>query len=475
MTHFEDKFEQGLELLRQHEYAKAANFFSELKAQGSDITDIDLYIRIASRENDRLRRFVGSRKSYRDSLLGDLARKRDACRASKQRERFDKAIHAVETDNYSCAIGILEELLVEDSACTCVNLVLAHCCLASGHLSEALQYAGVVKSKNVPSSKAYAMLGAIQMEVGREREAEQSFRESLNISDREGDAWFGLAILYFENKRYDLAESCVRKALRIHPSWIGAASLLDEIVKGWDETEQLIADCKAAIDKHPEYADQHHQLGLCYTYQGRYEEALCCFEKALEINPNLSKTFLQLANLYLSRDRFQDACRCFRKAKEKAIHVVAEPSSLARAALYEEALDFQSACQEYSEALRLVPDYAAKYIENAKKFMDIGLVDQAEKEAKRGLQLAPNYADAYYLLAKIHMKASLPDLAMESLYHALKINPLYEDAAYDAINLLKTGGRREDIEVILSAWRDRERKIPDRIVAITNRKGGRQC
>ena len=471
MSKGEKHFEEGLALFRQHEYASAAELFAGLKEDGFPHPDLDLYIRVARREGDRLCRFVESYSASVPSVLHELADREREISVGPMQVRFSSAREAVEAGKHEEALASFNNIIKSGAGCFCVHLGAARSCLALGRLQEALDHAEEAKRRQPDDSRAFGILGSILLELYREREAAEAFKDALELDDRNAGAWYGLATLHFEGKHYSLAESCVRKALLIKPGWIGAASLLDEVVRLGDETEKLIDDCLKAIAEHPEYADQHHQLGVCYTYQGRYDEAVKCFDKALQINANLVKTIVQRANVFIALERYEDACRDFRTAVEAGAAISVDSVAMNEAWRLEKAKDFAAAADRYADALRVTPDFAANHIETGRKFFEVGLIEQAEREIRQGLEIASDYADGFCLLGFIYQSKDKLDKAERYFAKALELNPLYEEAAIELIKFYLKQSDEEKAKAILQAWHSREREVPVALTALFASKG----
>ncbi|MXZ01716.1 tetratricopeptide repeat protein [Candidatus Poribacteria bacterium] len=74
----------------------------------------------------------------------------------------------------------------------------------------------------------------------------------------------------------------------------------------YQETEQLTqaVEAFATITKiYPKNAKAYHELGVCYTKQGTYREAVKAFQRALHLNPEAVETqnLLQVAQARAAR------------------------------------------------------------------------------------------------------------------------------------------------------------------------------
>lgn len=68
-------------------------------------------------------------------------------------------------------------------------------------------------------------------------------------------------------------------------------------------------------------------------------------------------------------------------------------------------------------------DESAEYLARAKKYYSQGLLDNAEKEAKKALEISPNNADAHMGLGTIYTDKKLFDEAISEFKTVIKLYP----------------------------------------------------
>ncbi len=61
-------------------------------------------------------------------------------------------------------------------------------------------------------------------------------------------------------------------------------------------------------------ADEHFNQGNAYKDQGRLEEAIASYEKAVTLAPDFPAAQVNLGSALMQRGRHQEALACFRKA-----------------------------------------------------------------------------------------------------------------------------------------------------------------
>ena len=111
------------------------------------------------------------------------------------------------------------------------------------------------------------------------------------------------------------------------------------------ELDEAIRDFEKALEYVPEDWAAHNNLGCCYKYLGRFEEAIGYFEKAVEYMED-SKSLLPYSNM---------------------------------ADCYEALGDYRKAIECYQKDLKLFPDYTSFWKEIGQLYAYLGEYDRAEE------------------------------------------------------------------------------------------------
>ena len=102
--------------------------------------------------------------------------------------------------------------------------------------------------------------------------------------------------------------------------YLGGNSTAKEwIEKGYvlnDQGKYLEAiECfNKALEIDPEYAEAWNNKGISLRKLGRYEEAIECYDKALEINPRLAESWHNKGIALNELGRYHEAQKCLRIA-----------------------------------------------------------------------------------------------------------------------------------------------------------------
>ena len=184
--------------------------------------------------------------------------------------------------------------------------------------------------------------------------AERAIRRALSLRPREPRYFELLALTYQVRSRFDLAEDAYRQALRQSkppPSVLVNYSTLLLLRSRPDEALEL---ARRALEdpgyEQPAFA--HVNMGLAYSQQGRFAQAVVQFRRALNYR-GLPEAYHNLGLAYSHVGRHEPAVQAFR------------------------------------DAVRLRPTYAAAYAGLGEALLATGQVDEARQALQRVIALRP--------------------------------------------------------------------------------------
>lgn len=185
--------------------------------------------------------------------------------------------------------------------------------------------------------------------------------------------------------------------------------------------EQRISQLKEALQKTPDPAAIHTQLGLLYLRMENADSAQLAFERALKSQPNLSLAHLGLGRIELELKNNPDKARPHFEA-----------------AAQNDTLDARSHDLLIQTLLKL--DHTGRSARNA---------------ADRAMRLFPDLASPYLLRARVHQKDhSEIDTAIFYYKKYLERNPKDQEAAYDFAFTLYKAKKYRELEEITARMND---------------------
>jgi tetratricopeptide (TPR) repeat protein len=119
----------------------------------------------------------------------------------------------------------------------------------------------------------------------------------------------------------------------------------------------ILASCGAPTDGTAEgTAEVHFYQGNKLDSQGRYDEAIEEFTKAIELNPNMANAYFNRGNSYGKLGQFERAIQDY----DEVISLNPQDASayINRGNCYDKLGQLEQAIKNFDEAIRLDPDHA---------------------------------------------------------------------------------------------------------------------
>lgn len=247
----------------------------------------------------------------------------------------------------------------------------------------------------------------------------------------------------------------LNKGHKANPADPELLNALGTICLARQEYDSAAGYFEAAIDKAPQSADAHGNLGVLFFELNDGKHAELCFLTALDCDPNHIDSISNLANLYQSEARWREALELYLRAVEIDPHnptilnnlgstlialrqhdmalsifrksIALQPQLLNAHINYGQALigmgKIPEAVEALREAVRLVPEspQALRYLGKALDLAEQH--DEARALYQLAVQKAPFYAHAHSSLGILLQRRGETSLALEHIYRALELRP----------------------------------------------------
>ena len=198
---------------------------------------------------------------------------------------------------------------------------------------------------------------------------------------------------------------------------------------GWQTWHQgyVYRDVKTlwsdTIEKNPLSWMAHNNLGAVLADEGRLEEALSHYSKALQLNATHPEIHNNLGNAFAKLGRFHQAEIHYLQALQINPEYAKAHNNLGNLLATQGRLD--EAVNHFSEALRLRPDYAEAHSNLGNVLATQGKFDEAMDHYLAALRIKPDYAQAHYNLGNTLALMGRLDEAIAHYSEALRIKPDY--------------------------------------------------
>ncbi|HWY87469.1 MAG TPA: tetratricopeptide repeat protein, partial [Gemmataceae bacterium] len=185
--------------------------------------------------------------------------------------------------------------------------------------------------------------------------------------------------------------------------------------------EEAIALFRKALALRPDHARAHHNLGVALGAERKFAEALASFREALRCQPTYFEALYGLGNTLVELGRHEEAVATFRETmrhKPDSVEVLTNLGmALTRLGRAGEAAVF------LEQAIRLKPDFLEGHNNLGLAHMEQGDFAAAEPCFKQALRLNPRYAEAHTNLGSAYKEWGRPADAVACYDLALALEP----------------------------------------------------
>jgi type IV pilus biogenesis/stability protein PilW len=205
---------------------------------------------------------------------------------------------------------------------------------------------------------------------------------------READARMRMGVTYLQQENIPMAMRELHRASELDPSNPEVYMMLGMAYRARGDQKKAEEYLREAIDKNPDYADAHNNLGIVLADRKEWEEAI----------------------------------REFRKAYENVQYQTPERAFYNSAEAYRHKGDAAKAEEQYRQALRLNPGYGPACTTLAEMLSGQGRQQDAEKTLTRCLQAIPDYAEGWMQLGRMYVAMKRPKEAIGAFKNVLSVS-----------------------------------------------------
>ena len=232
----------------------------------------------------------------------------------------------------------------------------------------------------------------------------------------------GMSVLTWrESLEYLSHESLWRATLARNPGASMAWFNLGDTLVKQGRHDEAIASFRRALELRPDDAPGYNDLACELVVVGRPEEAIPLFERALVLRPGYAQVHNNLGNAFRSLGRIDDALVQYEKAvaempgyAEAHNNLACELSAKGRLA---------EALRHFDESIRLRPDNAVAHSNLGNALRDAGRLPEALASYERALKLTPAAADVLANYALGLVAAGRPADALPRFAEAARAAP----------------------------------------------------
>lgn len=272
--------------------------------------------------------------------------------------------------------------------------------------------------------------GTAAHRAGDYKKAESSFRQYIKLEPNNAEGHYRLGRALREQERFDEAIAEFNQAIRLNPKHSYAYNgLCTVFLYGQNKLDDAVTACRQAIEIYPKNSEAYNNLGYALVEQQNLEEALDAFRKAMQVASNNDQKYVAYVGIaYILRlqGREEEAITEYQKAIQldptdstayiNLGHVLTDQNRL------------NEAINAYSQAIKLDPQDATSYYNLGRVYYLQKNYRQAIALYRRAIQIDPKNPYPHNGLGIIFIAQGNLEQAITELQTALKLDPNFSDA-----------------------------------------------
>jgi tetratricopeptide (TPR) repeat protein len=192
--------------------------------------------------------------------------------------------------------------------------------------------------------------------------------------------------------------------------------------------EQAIPCFRRALEIDASYIEAHNDLGTVFLVLGKLDEAIACFSRATGIEPKYVDAQCNLGSALLSQGKLDEAVACFRRALEINPDFAAAHYNLGTVLQAQGKLE--DAVAAYREAIALQSDYGDAWCNLGASLQAQDKANEAVSCFHRALEIRPDYPEAFFNLGFTLQHAGSLDEALANYDRAIALRPSYAEPRF---------------------------------------------
>lgn len=276
-------------------------------------------------------------------------------------------------------------------------------------------------------------------------------QETWHQLPRPAGVWLSFAVLAMlailtrqQSRAFTDWGTFARTTLTKNPDCWAAQDQLGVVLMSEGKLEEAIGEFTRALRANPRYGLGHSDLGSALQSQGRIEEAVLQYRQAIEWQPDLVRPRYNLGCILASQGRFAEAIEQYQDALRLEPDASEVRNNLGIALASSGKLD--EAITQFQQAIDLRPDFAEAHVNLGHALATQGNFVEAISQYEEALRFDPANANDHYDLAIA--LANKGDLirATKEFREAARLNPDLPDVHSALARVLEKQGRHDEAQ-----------------------------
>jgi len=298
-------------------------------------------------------------------------------------------------------------------------------------LTEALKSCNRAIELKSDYAPAYKTLGNVLQAQGQIEQAVNAYDKALEINPEFAEAYVNKGSMLSKLGEHESAIVCLSKAIELKPEMAAAYWNLATVYIKINKLAESI-DCRQkafALEPRLITAESLNDLGTAIGQEGKFEEAINYYKKAIELQPNYYLAYLNWGISLNQIGQFNEAIEHLQKALQLKPDSGEAYGNIGKALI--ELNKISEGIAYYEKAVKLQPNSATAHFNLGTALTQQDKFEEAIAELQKAVELQPDLGEAYSNIGTTVYKKSRKygelngqefNLAINSLIKALEIN-----------------------------------------------------
>jgi tetratricopeptide (TPR) repeat protein len=240
--------------------------------------------------------------------------------------------------------------------------------------------------------------------------------------------WLARGNQLWRLRRYSEAIRAFDAAIKQKPKFIHLAYYGKGLALYWSgKYPEAITAFEQAVKSQPDFVPAWNQLSVVYRDSNQLDKALAAINQAIQLQPNNPNLYNQKLAILSDLKRYKEAAAAINKAIELSPRAAFYNN---RGIVRSELGDKPGAIDDYTQAIKINPNYALAYYNRGIVRSELGDKPGAIDDYTLAIKINPNDANAYYNRGIVRSELGDKPGAIDDYTLAIKINPNDANAYY---------------------------------------------
>ncbi len=352
----------------------------------------------------------------------------------------------IKAQDFENAERQFDKVLLLDYSIGEVNM--AYLSLASGQLSKCIRQCEAILMANPKASKVYDLLGLAHIRRGNFDLGIEQFKKGIEINPNSSATLLNLAKAYTVTQNSVEAKKALEKIISLDPRSLHARTVLASLYEKDGDFDAAAKIHEKTLEINPDYV-QGYALARMYFLQGKLDESIDLYNKALKLIPANAVLYFNIALSYQQKENYRTSISYC----NKAIELKPETPSFKLVLT-----NIYIANGEYSKAKEQIESIATFTFDQKKAYLElldlcqlnhekgtqvafalnkavfarqVGLFDLAISECKKAMDIFPENIVPKVILANTYLSTNRTDEAIAIYSEIIKDKPEFASSYYD--------------------------------------------